>query len=477
MKKHAIIFASLALSCLVLSAPLSAGAVSSSQTEASSLYIITVQPELPVTERSELELTALEMTQTWQNPNPRRQLALKSVSRAGCSVYRWSSSAPVVASVDASGLVTALAPGKAVISAYTTQGETLTCTVTDTSEIGKVRLDADVLLLHSIGSQQDLIPTVAVQEPSAVALQWTSSDPSVAVVDADGTVTAVADGKAIVTVRTPEGRSAGCAVYVGQAAADYEKRDRQLTKAALGGMGILGALFLLLGIALAMYRRVDADKRANYKSMFISTALAVFLTGVTEPLEFMFMFCAMPLYIVYALLQGCAFAMAGIIHLRLHSFGNLEFITRIPMSLQAGLGGDIINFVICVVAFFVIGYFVAYFMIGKLQLATPGRLGNYTDDNADDSAADAKTEKKADKKADNGQAERIIALLGGRENIVLVDACMTRLRVTVKDPAKVADLAAWKAEGALSLLVKGDGIQAVYGPKADVLKSDINDIL
>ena len=240
---------------------------------------------------------------------------------------------------------------------------------------------------------------------------------------------------------------------------------------------MIGATGLLLGIALAMYRRVDADKRANYKSMFISTALAVFLTGVTEPLEFMFMFCAMPLYIVYALLQGCAFAMAGIIHLRLHSFGNLEFITRIPMSLQAGLGGDIINFVICVAAFFVIGYLVAYVMIGKLNLATPGRLGNYTDDNADDSAADAKTEKKADKKTDNGQAERIIALLGGRENIVLVDACMTRLRVTVKDPAKVADLAAWKAEGALSLLVKGDGIQAVYGPKADVLKSDINDIL
>lgn len=234
---------------------------------------------------------------------------------------------------------------------------------------------------------------------------------------------------------------------------------------------MIGATGLLLGIALAMFRRVDADKRANYKSMFISTALAVFLTGVTEPLEFMFMFCAMPLYIVYALLQGCAFAMAGIIHLRLHSFGNLEFITRIPMSLQAGLGGDIINFVLCVAAFFVIGYFVAYFMIGKLKLATPGRLGNYTDDTADDTAA------KTEKKSDNGQAERIIALLGGRENIVLVDACMTRLRVTVKDPAKVADLAAWKAEGALSLLVKGDGIQAVYGPKADVLKSDINDIL
>ena len=128
------------------------------------------------------------------------------------------------------------------------------------------------------------------------------------------------------------------------------------------------------------------------------------------------------------------------------------------------------------IAFIAIGYVVAYCMIGKIKLATPGRLGNYTNDNADDSA-DAKTEKKADKKTDNGQAERIIALLGGRETIVLVDACMPRLRVTVKAPAKVAALAAWKAEGALSLLVKGDGIQAVYGPKADVLKSDINDIL
>ena len=250
MKKHLLIFASLALSCLVLSAPLTAGAASPSQTETSSLYIITVQPELPVTEHSELELTELEMTQTWQNPNPRRQLALKSVSRAGCSVYRWSSSAPAVASVDASGLVTALAPGKAVINAYTTQGETLICAVTVTSEIGKVTLDADILLLHSVGGQHDLIPTVAVQEPSAVALQWTSSDPSVAVVDASGTVTAVTDGKAVVTVRTPEGRSADCTVYVGQAAADYKKRDSQLTKAVLGGMGVLGALFLLLGIVL-----------------------------------------------------------------------------------------------------------------------------------------------------------------------------------------------------------------------------------
>lgn len=239
---------------------------------------------------------------------------------------------------------------------------------------------------------------------------------------------------------------------------------------------MIGATGLLLGIALAMYRRVDADKRQNYRSMFVSTILAVFLTGVTEPLEFMFMFCALPLYVVYAVLQGCAFAMAGVIHLRLHSFGNLEFITRIPMSLKAGLGGDLINFVICVVVFFVIGYAVAYAMIGKFGFATPGRLGNYTDENAgeDSEAASEQTGKAA---KGNSQAERIIGLLGGRENIVLVDACMTRLRVTVKDLSKVAELADWKAEGALGLIKKDQGIQAVYGPKADVLKSDINDIL
>ena len=238
---------------------------------------------------------------------------------------------------------------------------------------------------------------------------------------------------------------------------------------------MIGATGLLLGVALAMYRRVDADKKKKYKSMFFSTVLAVFLTGVTEPLEFMFMFCALPLYIVYAILQGCAFAMSGIIHLRVHSFGNLEFITRIPMSIKAGLAGDVINFVICCVAFFVIGYFVAYFMIGKFNFATPGRLGNYMDDNADDTeGTSAGTSGSTGK---DSQAERIITLLGGRENIVLVDACMTRLRVTVKDLDKVAEIADWKKEGALGLIKKDGGIQAVYGPKADVLKSDINDIL
>ena len=253
--------------------------------------------------------------------------------------------------------------------------------------------------------------------------------------------------------------------------AGYQALLEGVTPARFKVGQMIGATGLLLGIALAMYRRVDADKRKNYRSMFISTALAVFLTGVTEPIEFMFMFCALPLYIVYAILQGLAFALSGIIDLRLHSFGNLEFLTRVPMSVKAGLTGDIINFLIAVVVFFAIGYFVAYFMIGKFKFATPGRMGNYTTEGAEESASGE------NKTSSDGQPERIIALLGGRDNIELVDACMTRLRVTVKNPDLVADKDAWKAEGALGLVKKDTGIQAIYGPKADVLKSDINDIL
>lgn len=251
----------------------------------------------------------------------------------------------------------------------------------------------------------------------------------------------------------------------------YQQLLTTVTPARFKVGQMIGATGLLMGVALAMFRRVDPDKRNQYKSMFISIVAATFLTGVTEPIEFMFMFCALPLYIVYALLQGCAFAMAGIVDLRLHSFGNLELITRIPMSIKAGLTGDILHFVICVVAFFVIGYVIAYVMIGKFRFATPGRLGNYMEEEDEDGISSNGGGSGSEK------AERIIALLGGRENIELVDACMTRLRVTVKDVNKVAELPAWKAEGAMGLVKKDKGIQAVYGPKADVLKSDINDIL
>ena len=240
---------------------------------------------------------------------------------------------------------------------------------------------------------------------------------------------------------------------------------------------MIGAAGTLLGIAFAMYRRTDKDKRSKYKSMFLSAGLAVFLTGVTEPLEFMFMFVAPALYGVYAILQGISFALADIIALRVHSFGFLEFLTRIPMSINAGLVWDVVNFIISCVVFFFLAYFVSYWMIGKFKIATPGRLGNYIEESAtEDGVATEGAPVIATGTAD-AQINGIISALGGKENISDVDACMTRLRVTVKDPDAVKDESDWKKLGALGLVKKGTGIQAIYGPKADVLKSDINDVL
>lgn len=233
---------------------------------------------------------------------------------------------------------------------------------------------------------------------------------------------------------------------------------------------MIGSSGLLIGITVAMYKNTDNDKKAKYKSMFISTIIAVLLTGVTEPLEFMFMFAAFPLYVIYAILQGLAFASAGVVNLRLHSFGNLEFLTRIPMSVKAGLTGDIINFIVAIIIFFIVGYLVANFMIKKFNYATIGRLGNYIEEENNEDTIKTSVSK-------DTQATRIITLLGEKENIIDVDACMTRLRVTVKDMEKVADLEEWKKEGALGLMKKDNGVQAVYGPKADVIKSDILDIL
>ena len=238
---------------------------------------------------------------------------------------------------------------------------------------------------------------------------------------------------------------------------------------------MIGSFGILMGMVVAIYRNVDDDKKHQYKGMLTATALATFLTGVTEPIEYMFMFVATPLYIIYALVQGCAFAMADIVHLRVHSFGSIEFLTRTPLAINAGLAMDIVNFIWVTVLFGVIMFFIANFMIKKFDYATPGRNGNYEQN--DDAPAESAGSAGAGTSSASSQVINIINLLGGRANIVDVDACMTRLRVTVKDAEKVGTEAQWKAEGAMGLVMKGQGVQAIYGPKADVLKSDIQDVL
>ncbi|CAD0135944.1 Glucose permease IIC component / Glucose-specific phosphotransferase enzyme IIB component / Glucose-specific phosphotransferase enzyme IIA component [Streptococcus thermophilus] len=237
---------------------------------------------------------------------------------------------------------------------------------------------------------------------------------------------------------------------------------------------MIGSFGILMGMVVAIYRNVDDDKKHQYKGMLTATALATFLTGVTEPIEYMFMFVATPLYIIYAFVQGAAFAMADIVNLRVHSFGFIEFLTRTPLAINAGLAMDIINFIWVTVLFGVIMFFIANFMIKKFDYATPGRNGNYEqNDDSSESAGSAG----AGTSSASSQVINIINLLGGRANIVDVDACMTRLRVTVRNAEKVGTEEQWKAEGAMGLVIKGQGVQAIYGPKADILKSDIQDIL
>ena len=259
----------------------------------------------------------------------------------------------------------------------------------------------------------------------------------------------------------------------GSNADQYQHLLTTVTPARFKVGQMIGSFGILMGVIVAIYRNVDADKKHQYKGMMIATALATFLTGVTEPIEYMFMFIATPLYLVYAVVQGAAFAMADIVHLRVHSFGSIEFLTRTPLAINAGIGMDIVNFIWVTVLFAVIMYFIANFMIKKFNYATPGRNGNYeTAEGASEEAAPG-----TPKVAAASQAVNIINLLGGRANIVDVDACMTRLRVTVKDADRVGTEEQWKAEGAMGLVMKGQGVQAIYGPKADVLKSDIQDIL
>ncbi|MDZ5017137.1 PTS transporter subunit IICB, partial [Clostridium perfringens] len=125
-----------------------------------------------------------------------------------------------------------------------------------------------------------------------------------------------------------------------------------------------------------------------YKTVFLSAGLAVFLTGVTEPIEFMFMFISPILYGVYAVITGIGFALADIIQLRVHAFGFIEFLTRTPMMIHAGLIRDLINFIITCLVFFGLNYGIFNILIKKFNIPTPGRNGNYIDSENEDSASD-----------------------------------------------------------------------------------------
>lgn len=204
---------------------------------------VTVEREVP---HSALADTSLTLVQQWNDLTPKRQLTLRSVAWAGCYVYQWSSADPSVATVDGSGVVTAVAPGRTTITARTTAGETLTCTVTVRSDIGKITLNADTILLPELGTQSRLTASVAVRDPASVPLTWSSSDPAAVTVSTDGVVTAVGDGTAVITVTSTDGHQAECTVYAGQAAVQLQREEKLFTALAIGGIVLLVGTVVLV---------------------------------------------------------------------------------------------------------------------------------------------------------------------------------------------------------------------------------------
>lgn len=173
--------------------------------------------------RPVLNTTELALTITEQEPAPSAQLKLEQNDRGFIYVRQWVSSSPSVAQVSSSGTVTGQSSGRAVISALTTAGQVLRCTVTVTSEIGRVRMSKNAMLLQAVGASQKL--TAQVAGGKNTAMTWLSSNPDVAQVSTDGTVTAVGDGETVILAVSPEGRADACYVAVGTAAWRYRSEE------------------------------------------------------------------------------------------------------------------------------------------------------------------------------------------------------------------------------------------------------------
>lgn len=227
-------------------------------------------------------------------------------------------------------------------------------------------------------------------------------------------------------------------------------------------------MFGLPGACLAMYNCVTNSNKKKYKGIFLGVALTSFLTGITEPCEFMFLFVCPPLYVIHSLLDGVSFFVADILNI---SIGN-TFSGGIIDFLLFGVlqGNSKTNWLLLLpvgVVWFVLYYVVFRFVITKFHVATPGRGDDM------DESGEVKVESKETLHQD---ALRILDALGGRENIEDVDACITRLRVSVKDSEKV-DKDVLKQVGAAAVLDVKGGIQAIYGAKAILYKNEINGIL
>ncbi|MGG4102717.1 N-acetylglucosamine-specific PTS transporter subunit IIBC [Paenibacillus lautus] len=232
-------------------------------------------------------------------------------------------------------------------------------------------------------------------------------------------------------------------------------------------------MFAMPAAALAFMHTAKPSKRKLVGSIFIGSAVASFLTGITEPLEFAFMFIAPVLYVVHAILTGLSGLIMYFLDVHLgfsFSAGLIDYLVNLKLSTNAWLLLPV------GLAFGVVYYLLFRILIVKLNLKTPGRE---EDDDVDTISDDADTAAPSPSSAasNESKAAKVLANIGGEDNIVSVDACITRLRLVVKDEKAVKD-SELKKLGASGVMRLGQGaVQVVFGPQAESIKDEIKDIM
>lgn len=232
-------------------------------------------------------------------------------------------------------------------------------------------------------------------------------------------------------------------------------------------------MFGLPSSCLAMYHSIPKEKRKKYGGLFLGVALTSFITGITEPIEYMFLFVSPLLYVFHSFLDGVSFLIADLLNVRIGNTFSGGFIDFTLFGIMQGNGRTNWVSVVIVGIFWALLYYFSFrFFIKKFNIMTPGR-GNDNEGAAAVSVSDAVTSTKTSLK---DKAMDVIEAFGGKENIEDMDACITRLRASVVDMEKV-DKEKLKALGATDVLIIGDGVQAVFGTKAVILKNYIVDLL
>lgn len=234
-------------------------------------------------------------------------------------------------------------------------------------------------------------------------------------------------------------------------------------------------IFGLPGAALAMYRNSRIEKRKIVGALLFSAALTAMITGITEPIEFTFLFVAPLFYAIHCVFAGISFMLMHILNVTVGMTFSGGLIDLLLFGvIQGNSKTHWVWIVIVGIVYFFVYYFVFSFLIKKMDLKTPGREPDSEEPKLyrreDVEAA------KSTKNNEYGESPLIVAGLGGKKNISDVDCCITRLRITVFDPDKVVD-STLKTSGASGVIKKGNGIQVVYGPKVAVIKSKLEEYL